>query len=171
LKQKGNDAYQSRKFAIAADLYTRAITVSPQPEPVFYSNRAACYVNMEPPQHEKVVEDCDEALKLDSRYVKALNRRATALEALERYEDALRGACRLVTRPTTLRVNDFFFFFAFSDFTATTILGKFQNDAAGRAVERVLDKLSKKRAAEILAVSSVDKNALGYHFFTYSTEP
>lgn len=48
---------------------------------------------MEPPQHEKVVEDCDEALKLDSRYVKALNRRATALEALERYEEALRGAC------------------------------------------------------------------------------
>ena len=50
------------------------------------------------------------------------------------------------------------FFFAFSDFTATTILGKFQNDAAGRAVERVLEKLSKKRAAEILAVSSVDEN-------------
>lgn len=93
LKQKGNDAYQGRKFAIAAGFYTRAIAVSPQPEPVFYSNRAACYVSMEPPQHEKVVEDCDEALKLDSRYVKALNRRATALEALERYEDALRGAC------------------------------------------------------------------------------
>ena len=75
--------------------------MSPQPEPVFYSNRAACYVSMEPPQHEKVVEDCDEALKLDSRYVKALNRRATALEALERYEDALRGASVffLVTRP------------------------------------------------------------------------
>jgi hypothetical protein len=47
---------------------------------------------MEPPQHEKVVADCDEALKLDVRYVKALNRRATALEALERYEDSLRGA-------------------------------------------------------------------------------
>jgi mitochondrial import receptor subunit TOM70 len=46
---------------------------------------------MEPPQHEKAVEDCDEALKLDSRYIKALNRRGTALEALERYEDALRG--------------------------------------------------------------------------------
>jgi import receptor subunit TOM70 len=41
-----------------------------------------------------------------------------------------------------------------SDYTATTILGKFQNDAAGRSVERVLEKLSKKKAAEILAVSS-----------------
>jgi import receptor subunit TOM70 len=91
LKQKGNDAYQARKFTLAAEFYTRAIAVSPQPEPVFYSNRAACYVSMEPPQHERVVADCDEALKLDSRYLKALNRRATALEALERYEDALRG--------------------------------------------------------------------------------
>jgi mitochondrial import receptor subunit TOM70 len=92
LKQKGNDTYQARKFTVAAEFYTRAIAVSPQPEPVFYSNRAACYVSMEPPQHQKAVEDCDEALKLDSRYIKALNRRGTALEALERYEDALRGA-------------------------------------------------------------------------------
>ncbi|KAI0262104.1 ADP/ATP carrier receptor [Gloeopeniophorella convolvens] len=127
LKQKGNEAYQDRKFAIAADYYTRAIAVSPQPEPVFYSNRAACYVNMQPPRHEQIIEDCDEALKLDSRYVKALNRRATALEALERFEEALR------------------------DFTAATILGKFQNDAAGLAVERVLKKLTTKKAAEILA--------------------
>jgi hypothetical protein len=39
------------------------------------------------------------------------------------------------------------------DYTATTILSKFQNDTAGRSVERVLEKLSKKKAAEILAVS------------------
>ncbi|KAH8987159.1 mitochondrial outer membrane translocase receptor TOM70 [Lactarius akahatsu] len=127
LKQKGNNAYQARSFIKAEQYYTRAIEVSPHPEPVFYSNRAACYVSMEPPQHEKVVADCDEALKLDARYVKALNRRATALEALERYEDSLR------------------------DYTATTILSKFQNDAAGRSVERVLEKLSKTKAAEVLA--------------------
>jgi hypothetical protein len=100
LKQKGNDTYQARKFAVAAQYYTRAIAVSPQPEPVFYSNRAACYVSMEPPQHERAVADCDEALKLDSRYVKALNRRATALEALERYEEALRGTYGHKTKTT-----------------------------------------------------------------------
>jgi len=106
-KEKGNASYKERRFAQAAVLYTRAIQVSPKPEPVFYSNRAACtsdslallilrsihlgYVNMSPPQHEMVVEDCNEALKLDIKYVKALNRRAGALEALERYEEALRG--------------------------------------------------------------------------------
>lgn len=46
---------------------------------------------MSPPLHHKVVEDCDAALKLDSTYVKALNRRATALEALEKYKESLRG--------------------------------------------------------------------------------
>ena len=94
LKAKGNSAYQQRKFPAAIDYYTRAIAVTPKPEPVFFSNRAACYVNLNPPQHEKVVEDCDAALALDRKYIKALNRRATAREALERYEEALRGKLR-----------------------------------------------------------------------------
>jgi len=51
----------------------------------------AGHMNITPPNHEQVVEDCDAALKLDANYVKALNRRATALEALERYQEALRG--------------------------------------------------------------------------------
>jgi tetratricopeptide (TPR) repeat protein len=41
-KAKGNVAYQAKNFEEAAELYTKAIQVSPKPEPVFYSNRAAC---------------------------------------------------------------------------------------------------------------------------------
>jgi hypothetical protein len=49
------------------------------------------YINLSPPKLELVVQDCDEVLKLNPAYVKALNRHATALEQLGRYENALRG--------------------------------------------------------------------------------
>ncbi|KAI0821749.1 hypothetical protein BC628DRAFT_1412718 [Trametes gibbosa] len=139
LKGKGNSAYQQRKFAIALDYYTRAIAVTPKPEPVFFSNRAACYVNLNPPQHDKVIEDCDKALALDKNYLKALNRRATALEVLQRYEEALR------------------------DFTAAAILDKFQNMTAAEAVERVLKKLATDKATEIYATR---EKRLPSHMFT-----
>ena len=58
---------------------------------------------MVPPQYEQVVEDCDAALALDRRYEKALGRRASALETLGRFEEALRGApfphCSLRAHP------------------------------------------------------------------------
>ncbi|KAJ3864331.1 ADP/ATP carrier receptor [Lentinula novae-zelandiae] len=125
-KAQGNDAYKSRDFATAAKLYSRAIETTPKAEPVFYSNRAACYMNMAPPKYELVVQDCDEAIKLDPNYVKALNRRAMAFEALEQYSEALR------------------------DFTATTVLEKFTNQATPLAVERVLKTMSTKNAQDIL---------------------
>jgi import receptor subunit TOM70 len=58
--------------------------------------------------------------------VKALNRRATAYENLSRDEEALR------------------------DFTATTIMERFQNAAAAESVERVLKKISTKKAEDIM---------------------
>jgi mitochondrial import receptor subunit TOM70 len=101
---------------------------------------------MSPPKHELVIEDCNSALNLDRHYVKALNRRAGALEALKRYEEALRGTseyqyCWRACLTTRL-----------VDFTAGTILDKFQNETAAQAVERVLKKLAGEKAEEILAV-------------------
>lgn len=39
-KNAGNKTYTARKFKEAIDLYTKAIMCNP--DPVFYSNRAAC---------------------------------------------------------------------------------------------------------------------------------
>lgn len=103
------------------------------------------YVNLSPPNFEKVVEDCDAALKLDSGYVKALNRRATALEALERNEDALRGMWYGLRSSSTSSRS--------LDYTAATILDKFQNESAAQSVERVLKKLATQKAQDILSVS------------------
>ncbi|KAG8835674.1 TOM (translocase of outer membrane) complex component [Serendipita sp. 399] len=127
LKTKGNSAYQQRQFSKAALLYTQAIEMAVTPEAVFYANRAACYVNFSPPQYERVVADCDEALKLDRTYIKALNRRATALEALGRLEEAVR------------------------DFVATSFLEGMSNQTTAESVDRTLRKLSEEKAVETLA--------------------
>lgn len=58
---------------------------------IFMYFNSSGYINMTPPKYQEVVEDCDAALKLDSKYLKALNRRAMAFEGLEKWEEALRG--------------------------------------------------------------------------------
>lgn len=127
LKAKGNAAYTARRFEEAAEMYSRAINVSPKGEPVFYSNRAACYVSMTPPRHDLVIADCDAALALDKTYVKALNRRANAHEQLSHFAEALQ------------------------DFTAVTIIDRFKSEASAQAVERVLKRLAEELAAKIIA--------------------
>ncbi|KAI8344914.1 hypothetical protein EDC96DRAFT_521951 [Choanephora cucurbitarum] len=76
--------------------------------------------------NERVIEDCNEALRLDPVYVKALNRRAHALEKKGDLENAL------------------------YDFTCVCILDAFKNDAASKAMERVLKQVSENRAKEIM---------------------
>jgi import receptor subunit TOM70 len=46
-KEKGNSAYKAQRLEHAVNLYTRAVEISPKPEPVFYANRAACTSNSE----------------------------------------------------------------------------------------------------------------------------
>ncbi|KAG8994003.1 TOM (translocase of outer membrane) complex component, partial [Tulasnella sp. 427] len=137
-KSKGNAAYQKRDFTRAIDYYTKAIAVAAVPEAVFYSNRAACYLNLQPPKYENVVQDCDEALKLDPIYIKALNRRAGALEALGRNEEALR------------------------DYTATTILEKFQNETTTQNLEKALKAIAIAKTEEALATR--EPRLPNYHF-------
>lgn len=126
LKNRGNKLYAGKHYEEAASCYTKALEIAVKEEAVYYSNRAACWQNLSPPQYEKVLKDCDAALKLDPLYVKALNRRATAFENLSRDEEALR------------------------DFTATTIMERFQNTSAAESVERVLKKIASKKAEEIM---------------------
>lgn len=55
------------------------------------------YMNMKPPKLDLIIEDCDKAIALNKDYVKAINRRANALEALDRMEEALRGRLTIFT--------------------------------------------------------------------------
>lgn len=118
----GNKAYGSKDYNNAIDLYGKAIIC--KPDPVFYSNRAACYNVLS--EWEKVIEDTSAALAMDSEYVKALNRRAIAYEHLEKFSEAL------------------------LDFTASCIIDGFSNEVSRVALERLLKKVAERKGKAIL---------------------
>lgn len=103
-------------------MYGKAIIC--KPDPVFYSNRAACYNILS--EWEKVVEDTSAAIAMDSEYVKALNRRAIAYEHLGKFSEAL------------------------LDFTASCIIDGFSNDVSRNALERLLKKVAEQKSKAIL---------------------
>jgi mitochondrial import receptor subunit TOM70 len=132
-KTAGNTTYAERNFQEAIDLYTKAIMC--HPDPVFYSNRAACtslfyaflttgYSALK--QFDKTIEDASAALALNPDYSKALRRRAHAYE--ETHQDAE----------------------ALSDWTATCIVEEFKYAETTNAVQRVLKRLADTKAAERL---------------------
>lgn len=122
LKAAGNKAYAAKGYDRAIDLYTQALYC--KADPVFYSNRAACW-NAKT-NWSKVIEDTTAALNLDNEYVKALNRRANAYEQEEMYSEAL------------------------MDYTASCIIDQFRNESSAQAVERLLKKVAETKAKAIM---------------------
>lgn len=123
LKAAGNKAYGSKDYNRAIDLYGKAILC--RQDPVFYSNRAACFNAMS--DWDRVIEDTTAAINLDNEYVKALNRRANAYEQVDRNSEAL------------------------LDYTASCIIDGFRNENSAQSVERLLKKVAETKGKAILA--------------------
>ncbi|KAI7516032.1 hypothetical protein KC316_g21250, partial [Hortaea werneckii] len=122
LKAAGNKSYGSKDYNRAIDLYGQAIIC--KADPVFYSNRAACWNALG--NWQKVIEDTTAAVNLDPEYVKALNRRANAYEQDGKFSEAL------------------------LDYTASCIIDQFRNDQSAQAVERLLKKVAESKARAIM---------------------
>ncbi|KAI0024163.1 import receptor [Xylariomycetidae sp. FL0641] len=129
LKSAGNGAYGSKDYNRAIDLYSKAILC--KPDPIFYSNRAACYNALS--EWDKVVEDTTAAINLDPMYVKALNRRANAYEHLNMLSESL------------------------LDFTASCIIDDFRNTNSANSVEKLLKMVAEQKAEEIIKSKNPNK--------------
>ncbi|XP_015108804.1 protein unc-45 homolog B [Diachasma alloeum] len=93
LKEKGNAEFQKGNYDEALEYYTSALNLTAEDTPersVLHKNRAA--VHLKQKSYEKVIKECDDALKITPNDPKALFRRCQALESLERYEEAYRDA-------------------------------------------------------------------------------
>lgn len=145
LKKAGNDKYKAEEFEDAITFYSAALQV--KKDPVFYSNRSACYAALD--KHEQVIEDATAAIEIKRDYVKCILRRANSYEALEKYPESM------------------------LDLTALTIFGGFNSKSVEQSLEKVLQKHSlkiveanlKNRVPELPSASTI-----GSFFGTYVTE-
>lgn len=118
-KNDGNTRFKNGKFSEAIEFYNKAIETCPKTHSTdlstFYQNRAAAYEQLK--KWTAVKEDCTSALELNSRYTKALFRRAKANENTNDLTASL------------------------EDITATCILEGFQNNSSLIFADRVLKEL------------------------------
>ncbi|XP_057194087.1 mitochondrial import receptor subunit TOM70 [Triplophysa rosa] len=125
-KNKGNKYFKAGKYEQAIQCYTEAISLCPKEHKAdlstFYQNRAAAYEQQM--KWTEVIQDCSWAVELNPRYVKALFRRAKALEKLDNKKECL------------------------EDVTAVCILEAFQNQQSMLLADKVLKQLGKEKAKD-----------------------
>ena len=90
-KEAGNKAFIARQFDEAIDLYTKAIELSgDSPSHIYFGNRANAY--LEQGKLNECIADCDKAISIDVKYIKAHFRKSKALFNQQKLYEALDAA-------------------------------------------------------------------------------
>ncbi|XP_044738856.1 RNA polymerase II-associated protein 3-like [Chrysoperla carnea] len=92
-KENGNKFVKNQNWTEAVKCYTKAIKAYDS-DPVFYANRALCYLKLKEFVNAEI--DCTNSLRLDSTYVKALQRRAAARIQLTQLNEALKDLTKVM---------------------------------------------------------------------------
>ena len=85
LREKGNTAFQKKKFTKAEKFYSEAIQLNIGWRPL-WTNRAICRNRLE--KFENALSDCDTALKIDPKCTKSITQKGNALFGLGRFDEA-----------------------------------------------------------------------------------
>ena len=102
LREKGDQAVNCKEYEKALGLYNKAIELCPK-DYRLYSNRAICHLKLSKPRN--VLGDCEQCLKLEPYYSKALQYKARALQELvESGSDYLKG-CALATAALAIHLD------------------------------------------------------------------
>ncbi len=92
LKNEGNALLKAAAYQRAIDLYSEAIALNPNP--VYYSNRAAAYQYLN--KHDLALADSQAAVRLDPGFAKGYMRIGQSLVALGRHQDGIDQGFRKV---------------------------------------------------------------------------
>lgn len=90
-KEKGNELFKAGKHREALVMYNEALAIDPLNKDTnskLYYNRAL--VNTKLANLKEAVTDCNEALKINEKYLKAILKRAKLYYDLEKYEECVR---------------------------------------------------------------------------------
>lgn len=90
-KEEGNEAYKQNRIKDACDLYSQALQIDPlnkKTNAKLYFNRAVALGKQG--KNREAIADCTSALQLDSKYVKAIMKRARLYMDVEEYEEAVK---------------------------------------------------------------------------------
>lgn len=85
----GNNYFNVKNYSRAIEIYSVSIKISPESDfdvSLSYSNRAACYLVQG--LHQETIADCSKAIKLNSKYLKAFERRSKSYVVLGNLNDA-----------------------------------------------------------------------------------
>ncbi|KAL8141295.1 hypothetical protein V2J09_007316 [Rumex salicifolius] len=85
-RSRGNDLFRSERFTEACAAYGEGIRLDPS-NSVLYCNRAACWFKLG--MWERSLEDCNHALHIQPKYIKALLRRAASYSKIEKWAEAV----------------------------------------------------------------------------------
>jgi len=85
-KEKGNEAFYAKDYEEAEAYYSRSLKFCAD-DCSTWANRALVRLKLE--KLEAALQDCEESLRLNPRYMKALHRKGKALHELKQYEDAV----------------------------------------------------------------------------------
>ncbi|KAM7492531.1 hypothetical protein LguiA_035452 [Lonicera macranthoides] len=86
-RARGNDLFKSERFTEACSAYGEGLRIDTL-NSVLYCNRAACWYKLG--KWERSLDDCNQALRIQPNYTKALLRRAASNTKLERWTEAVR---------------------------------------------------------------------------------
>lgn len=91
MKESGNREFKAGKWNEAIKMYTDALEIDPTNRNInskLLGNRATCRIKLK--EYDAAIADCDRAIKLDSKYVKAHKTKANALGLSGQWEEAVR---------------------------------------------------------------------------------
>ena len=86
IKEKGNEQFKLKNYQKALDYYTEAIQTI-RDNHILYTNRAQVYIIME--KYSEAIADCDWALKVDEKCIKAFIHKGRSLTYLKKFDEAL----------------------------------------------------------------------------------